>query len=204
MRYWRAIPPRARASRSCCAIRGFMRCSFTARRIGCGERGWLLAGRFVSHLGRMLTGIEIHPGAPHRQAAVHRSRHGRGHRRDDRDRRRLHALPRRDPGRPRTAARRVRPEAPSDSRQRRDRRLRRAGAGAVPRRRRRAHRRRRRRAREVPDGATMVGVPARPVGEPPHEKPAAPTFDALRHSSRRHARSGRARPRAACSTRSRA
>jgi len=26
-------------------------------------RGWLLAGRFVSHLGRMLTGIEIHPGA---------------------------------------------------------------------------------------------------------------------------------------------
>src|SRR5215469_1881922 len=27
------------------------------------ERGWLLAGRFVSHLGRMLTGIEIHPGA---------------------------------------------------------------------------------------------------------------------------------------------
>ena len=27
------------------------------------RRGWLLAGRFVSHLGRMLTGIEIHPGA---------------------------------------------------------------------------------------------------------------------------------------------
>jgi serine O-acetyltransferase len=26
-------------------------------------RGWLLAGRFVSHFGRMLTGIEIHPGA---------------------------------------------------------------------------------------------------------------------------------------------
>src|SRR5690606_14585420 len=26
-------------------------------------RGWLWAGRFVSHLGRMLTGIEIHPGA---------------------------------------------------------------------------------------------------------------------------------------------
>ena len=24
--------------------------------------GWLLAGRFVSHIGRMLTGIEIHPG----------------------------------------------------------------------------------------------------------------------------------------------
>jgi serine O-acetyltransferase len=27
------------------------------------QRGWLLAGRFVSYLGRMLTGIEIHPGA---------------------------------------------------------------------------------------------------------------------------------------------
>jgi serine O-acetyltransferase len=27
------------------------------------QRGWLLAGRFVSHLGRMLTGIEVHPGA---------------------------------------------------------------------------------------------------------------------------------------------
>ncbi|MFI4947324.1 MAG: serine O-acetyltransferase [Alphaproteobacteria bacterium] len=27
------------------------------------ERGWHLAGRFVSHVGRMLTGIEIHPGA---------------------------------------------------------------------------------------------------------------------------------------------
>jgi serine O-acetyltransferase len=27
------------------------------------ERGWRLAGRFVSHLGRMTTGIEIHPGA---------------------------------------------------------------------------------------------------------------------------------------------
>src|SRR5919108_3016931 len=27
------------------------------------ERGWLLAGRFVSHIGRVLTGIEIHPGA---------------------------------------------------------------------------------------------------------------------------------------------
>jgi serine O-acetyltransferase len=25
--------------------------------------GWLLGGRFVSHIGRMLTGIEIHPGA---------------------------------------------------------------------------------------------------------------------------------------------
>src|SRR5260370_6849632 len=28
------------------------------------QRGWHLAGRFVSHLGRITTGIEIHPGAP--------------------------------------------------------------------------------------------------------------------------------------------
>src|ERR1700736_3144891 len=27
-------------------------------------RGWHLFGRFASHVGRMLTGIEIHPGAP--------------------------------------------------------------------------------------------------------------------------------------------
>src|SRR5712692_6194709 len=27
------------------------------------QRGWHLAGRFVSHVGRVLTGIEIHPGA---------------------------------------------------------------------------------------------------------------------------------------------
>ena len=27
------------------------------------ERGWYLSGRFVSHVGRMLTGIEVHPGA---------------------------------------------------------------------------------------------------------------------------------------------
>ena len=27
------------------------------------RRGWLLLGRFLSHLGRVLTGIEIHPGA---------------------------------------------------------------------------------------------------------------------------------------------
>ncbi|WP_322998854.1 serine O-acetyltransferase [Castellaniella sp.] len=30
---------------------------------GLWRRGWYWAGRFVSHLGRMLTGIEIHPGA---------------------------------------------------------------------------------------------------------------------------------------------
>ena len=30
---------------------------------GLWRRGWLLAGRFVSQLGRFMTGIEIHPGA---------------------------------------------------------------------------------------------------------------------------------------------
>jgi serine O-acetyltransferase len=30
---------------------------------GLWRRRWLIAGRFVSHVGRMLTGIEIHPGA---------------------------------------------------------------------------------------------------------------------------------------------
>ncbi len=30
---------------------------------GLWRRGWRLPGRFVSHIGRMLTGIEIHPGA---------------------------------------------------------------------------------------------------------------------------------------------
>jgi serine O-acetyltransferase len=30
---------------------------------GLWRRGWLVAGRFVSYLGRALTGIEIHPGA---------------------------------------------------------------------------------------------------------------------------------------------
>jgi len=29
----------------------------------CWRRGWFWPGRFVSHLGRLLTGIEIHPGA---------------------------------------------------------------------------------------------------------------------------------------------
>lgn len=29
----------------------------------CWERGWTLLGRFLSHLGRFFTGIEIHPGA---------------------------------------------------------------------------------------------------------------------------------------------
>ncbi len=39
-----------------------MPCAFTASPIGCGI--WICAGwPAVSHLGRLLTGIEIHPGA---------------------------------------------------------------------------------------------------------------------------------------------
>jgi serine O-acetyltransferase len=30
---------------------------------GCWTRGWFLLGRFISQIGRMMTGIEIHPGA---------------------------------------------------------------------------------------------------------------------------------------------
>ena len=30
---------------------------------GAWRRGWFWAGRFASHVGRLLTGIEIHPGA---------------------------------------------------------------------------------------------------------------------------------------------
>ncbi len=37
-------------------------------------------GRFTSHVGRFLTGIEIHPGAQHRPQVFHRPRHGGGDR----------------------------------------------------------------------------------------------------------------------------
>jgi serine O-acetyltransferase len=63
------------------------------------QRGWRWAGRFTSHVARFLTGIEIHPGATIGRACLHRPRHGRGGRRDGRDRRRLHHLPGRDAGR---------------------------------------------------------------------------------------------------------
>ena len=49
--------------------------------------------RFVSHLGRWLTGIEIHPGRPDRPPPHHRPRHGRGDRRDRGGRRRRLPLP---------------------------------------------------------------------------------------------------------------
>jgi serine O-acetyltransferase len=42
---------------------GFQAVLFHRVAHGLWRRGWLLAGRFVSHLGRVLTGVEIHPGA---------------------------------------------------------------------------------------------------------------------------------------------
>ena len=105
------------------------------------QRGWLLAGRFVSHIGRVLTGIEIHPGARiGRRLFID---HGMG----------VVIGETAEIGDDCTLYQGVtlggtsldaRPEAASDARQRRHRRLRRAGAGAVPGRRRRPHRRRRR------------------------------------------------------------
>ena len=95
--------------------------------------------RFVSHLGRVLTGIEIHPGArigrrvfiDHGMGVVIGETAEVG---DD-----CHALPRRDARRHLADAR---CEAASHDRQRRHRRLGCAGAGTIPGRRRGAHRRR--------------------------------------------------------------
>jgi len=42
---------------------GFQALMFYRLAHGLWRRGWLLPGRFVSHLGRVLTGIDIHPGA---------------------------------------------------------------------------------------------------------------------------------------------
>ena len=102
-----------------------------------GAHGLHWLGRFISHVARLLTGIEIHPGREDRPARLHRPRHGRGGRRDRRDRRRLHDLPGRharrhvaDQGR----------QAPSDARPRRHRRRQLAGAGRLHGRRRRARR----------------------------------------------------------------
>ena len=58
-----AIPRRARVWRSCSPIRAFTRCCSTAPLTGAGPRCLGPRARFVSHLGRFLTGIEIHPGA---------------------------------------------------------------------------------------------------------------------------------------------
>jgi serine O-acetyltransferase len=39
-----------------------------------------LVPRFLAHLVRFATGVEIHPAAPAGQGVLHRSRHGRRHR----------------------------------------------------------------------------------------------------------------------------
>ena len=62
-RCWSAIRRRGRRSRSCSAIRACTRSGSTASRTRSGGAGWRLTGRFVSHVGRFLTGIEIHPAA---------------------------------------------------------------------------------------------------------------------------------------------
>ena len=133
---------------------------------------WL--GRFTSHIGRWLTGIEIHPGGDDRPARVHRPRHGRGDRRDRRDRRRLHALPRRDAGRhlagTRASAIRRWARAWWWARARRcsggftvgDGAK--VGSNAVV-------------VKEVPAGATVVGIPG------PHRRGAARAGQAARRSS---------------------
>ena len=140
--------------------------------------GWLLAGRFASHLARMLTGIEIHPGArigkrlfiDHGMGLVIGETAEIG---DDCTLYHGVTLGGRAPqrgefGRKRhptlgngvivsSGAQVLGPFRVGDG----------AGiaAAAVV-------------LAEVPDGATMVGVPARPVGSRRTEKPAAPTFDA--------------------------
>ena len=58
-----------------------------------------LPARVVSQVSRFVTGIEIHPGAQIGPGLLHRPRHGRGHRRDHRDRRGRHDLPGRHPRR---------------------------------------------------------------------------------------------------------
>ena len=55
-----------------------------------------LIPRIMTEWAHSRTGIDIHPGAVDRQVFLHRPRHGRGHRADDRDRRLGQALPGRD------------------------------------------------------------------------------------------------------------
>jgi serine O-acetyltransferase len=142
------------------------------------QRGWRLAGRFVSHLGRMLTGIEIHPGArigkrlfiDHGMGLVIGETTEIG---DDCTLYHGVTLGGRAPQRGEFGQKRhptlgsgvivssgaqvLGPFRVGDGA--------RIAAAAVV-------------LAEVPDGATMVGVPARPVGSRRTEKPAAPTFDA--------------------------
>ena len=74
--------PRATCSRSCSAIPGCTRSGGTGSRTCCGGDASRCCRGSSRTSARFLTGIEIHPGAHHRPAGVHRSRHGRGDRRD--------------------------------------------------------------------------------------------------------------------------
>ena len=109
---------------------------------------------------RHRTGIEIHPGATIGDALLHRPRHGRRHRRDDRHRRRRHALPGRHARRHRQGARQAPPDARGLRRRRRRRdrprrhhhRPRHAGSAAGP-----------SSSTTCPPNCTVVGVPGRIV-----------------------------------------
>ena len=110
----RTSPPRSRGTRPSrsrlemllCLPGPARRSGRTGWPTGCGSGRAAAAGAAaVAADPRSLTGVEIHPGATHRPAVLHRPRHGRGHRRDGRDRRRRDALPRRDPRRPVDGAR---------------------------------------------------------------------------------------------------
>ena len=82
-------------------------------------RRWLTLGRFISHVGRFFTGIEIHPGAQHRARAVHRSRHGRRDRRNHGGRRQLHLVSGRDARRHQLEEGKASPDVGSEHRRRR-------------------------------------------------------------------------------------
>src|SRR5205809_823551 len=59
-----ARDPAARSRREVVlAYPGFHALLFYRLAHGAWGRGWLLLGRWLSHLGRVMTGIEIHPGA---------------------------------------------------------------------------------------------------------------------------------------------
>jgi serine O-acetyltransferase len=140
--------------------------------------GWLLAGRFVSHLGRLLTGIEIHPGArigkrlfiDHGMGLVIGETTEIG---DDCTLYHGVTLGGRAPQRGEFGQKRhptlgngvivssgaqvLGPFRVGDGAV--------LAAAAVV-------------LSEVPDGVTMVGAPARPIGSRRAEKPATPTFEA--------------------------
>ena len=97
--FWSTIPRRSLAWKSCCSTPGCTRSGSIASITGCGIMAGVSVARMLSQVARLLTGIEIHPGAENWTPLLHRSRHGRGDRRDRDRRRRRHALSGRDSGR---------------------------------------------------------------------------------------------------------